>query len=293
MVQKITHNKYFQIKSVIRSMLLVGVSFFVLCSTVSSAEMKTPIYTFGVVPQFDARRVANIWWPILHDLQQRTGIKFLLRGSPTIPEFEDEFIQGKYDFVYMNPYHILVANKKQGYLPLVKDVGRNLYGIVVVLKSSPIKNMKDLQGKVVAFPAPNALGASLMIRAAFLNKFNVTIEPKYVKTHSSVYLNVALGRADAGGGVHKTLMQQRPEVRDALRVVYETQRVAPHPISAHPRVPKKVIQQVKAALLAMGLSSQGQQLLAKIPIKKIGVAKMKDYRPLDKLGLDTLFDKPY
>ena len=270
-------------------LFLICSGFFLTTPVSASQEDDDTVYTFGVVPQFDSRRIHAIWQPILEEIQQRTGLKFTLKGSSNIPEFEKEFARGVFDFAYMNPYHILMANNKQGYQPLLKDEGRDLYGIVVVRKDSPINKMEELEGKLIAFPSANALGASLMPRAAFLNIYKININPKYVKTHSSVYLNVALGEADAGGGVQKTLEQQSPELRDKLKVLYETKRVSPHPISVHPRVTDKVKQQVAQAFLNMALTEKGNKLLAGIPIKKIGPATMQDYEPVDALGLETVF----
>lgn len=267
------------------------ISMLLLFSTPLSADHREPIYSFGVVPQFDSRRIVAIWRPILDELQNHTGLQFSLRGSRSIPDFEKEFTEGSFDFSYMNPYHILKANQQQGYLPLVRDIGRDLYGIIVVKKDSPIQKVEDLDGKLIAFPAPNALGASLMIRADFHNNYHIKIKPKYVNTHTSVYLNVALGETDAGGGVQKTLAGQRPEVLDELRVLYKTQKFPPHPISAHPRVPVDVQQQVKQALLAMGKTRTGKALLAKIPIQKIGATEIADYTAIDQLGLDDFYQE--
>ncbi|EGH00023.1 ABC-type phosphate/phosphonate transport system [gamma proteobacterium IMCC2047] len=267
-------------------MLVVWVGTLLAITTSVAAQSAGQVYTFGVVPQFDALRIYSVWRPILDELQLRTGLEFSLKGVASIPEFEQAFGDGAFDFVYMNPYHLLMANKKQGYLPLVRDKSKGLYGIVVVRKDSPIRKMEDLNGKLVVLPAPNALGASLLVRAAFANVFNIHVKPKYVFTHTSVYLNVALGEADAGGGVARTLSQQLPDLFNKLRILYETEKVAPHPISGHPRVPKSVRQQVRDAFLSMGLAQEGRALLSAIPIKQVGKAEMADYSPLEKLGLD-------
>ena len=87
-------------------------------------------YTVGVVPQYEARRLRHIWQPILNHLETETGEKLELMGSPTIPTFEAEFMDGEFDFAYMNPYHLVVAYRKVGYQPLVRDVGRNLFGVL-------------------------------------------------------------------------------------------------------------------------------------------------------------------
>lgn len=255
----------------------------------SSIQAKEKIYTVGIVPQFTARHLRKIWRPILDELEKETGQRFVFRGSPSIPIFETEFNRGDFDFVYMNPYHILVANKEQGYIPLVHDTGRQLFGILTVKKDGDIKSIKDLNNKKIAFPAPNALGASLLIRADLKNKFKINIIPSYVKTHSSVYLNVALGQTSAGGGVQKTFNQQSEDLKNSLQILYKTQKLPPHPLAAHPRVPKEVREAVKNALLKLGTTKEGQTLLKKIPINKIGEVTLKAYQPIRVLGLEKFY----
>lgn len=249
-------------------------------------------YVVGIVPQFEVRKIKAIWNPILVELERKTGLKFVLQGSSTIPNFEKEFNAGEFDFSYMNPYHIMLANKNQGYIPLVRDVGRELYGILAVSKNSQIKTIKDLQDEVIAFPAPNALGASMLVRSDLRNKFKIDFEPKYVNSHSSVYLSVALGQAAAGGGVQKTLNRQVDNIKKQLRVIHKTKGFSPHPIAAHPRVSKKDRELVKKALLELGQESNGIDLLNDIPMKKIGVTSIEDYLPLKKLGLEKFYETP-
>ena len=246
---------------------------------------------FGVVPQFDARRIQAIWQPVFDALEKQSGLHFELVGSPGIPEFEKQFVAGDFDFAYMNPYHLLKANQSQGYTPLVRDVGRMLYGIVVVRKDSPVEDVKELDGESVAFPAPNALGAALIPRREFGEIYKINIQPEYVRSHSSVYLNVVTGQTVAGGGVHKTLQKQPENIRDALKVIYKTPQVAPHPVAAHPRINKATQDRVRAAFLQLADTPEGQELLANIPIKQLGTASLEDYEPLKQMGLDKYYVK--
>lgn len=252
---------------------------------------KKQIYTIGIVPQFEIRHIRKIWNPILNEIEKNTGYKLKLIGSPTIPDFEREFNAGRFDFAYMNPYHILLAKDSQGYIPLVRDNGRKLHGILVVRQDSGINSVKDLNGKKIAFPAPNALGASLLMRANLSNDYKVKFRPVYVKTHSSVYLNVVVKQTTAGGGVQKTLSQQRDNIKGALKILHRTPGVAPHPLAAHPRVPVEVREQIKNTFLSLGENVIGRSLLAKIPIKKIGNASMSDYTPVKKFNLEKFYVK--
>ncbi len=260
-------------------------------NTISAQALTAKTFSVGVVPQFDSRKIHKIWRPILKELEKSTGYKFKLQGAPTIPGFEKKLNAGHFDFAYMNPYHALQANKHQGYIPLVRDIKKRLQGILVVKKGGGIKKIEDLENQTVSFPAPNALGASLMIRADLENIFEIQVQPQYVKTHSSVYLNVALGITKAGGGAQKTLDHQPPEVRDALQILYKTHHVVPHPISVHPRVSSEVIKQVTETLLSLNNTTQGLQMLNKISINKIGFTSMKDYTSLNKLRLERFYQE--
>jgi len=254
--------------------------------TAPVSEASAKVLTVGVVPQFDIPRIQAIWRPILDEMEKRTGIKFVLSGAATIPEFERDLIQGEYDLAYINPYQVVKVGERQGYQPLVRDVSQNLYGIVVVPSNSPIQSVEELKNRVVAFPAPNALGATLLMQAELNDRYDVQVVPRYVLSHSSVYLNVALGEAVAGGGVQKTLSQQPKELRDRLKVLYKTDSVPSHPVVVHSRVPDQIRQQLLSAMLVLGQDAAGRELLSKVPIAAVGVATLKDYQPLTEMGLE-------
>jgi len=247
-------------------------------------------YTFGVVPQFEQRKLYAIWKPIIEELEKRTGLSFKLVSTLKIQDFEKEFVNGRFDFAYINPYHATKAAKTEGYIPLVAD-SAPLRGILVVSKTSAITKPAELNGKLVAFPSPNALGASLLMRADLERLYHVTVKPLYVKSHSSVYLHVSQGLAAAGGGVEKTLKEQNKGIRDSLRVIYTTRDMPSHPVVAHPRVPKEHREKVRQALLEMDKTPGGRELLSKIPVKRLIATSMKEYSKLLDWGLDAYWDE--
>lgn len=245
--------------------------------------------TFGVVPQFDHRKIQSIWNPILQEINSDHGLKIKLIGSPSIADFEVKFEKGEFDFVYLNPYHLIIANQKQGYYPILKDTGRELYGIIVVRKDSSINNIHQLHQKKIALPSPNALGAALIPRTEFATKYKITPTYIYVKSHDSVYLNVLLGKVDAGGGVQKTFNKQPNYIKDKLRIIYETEHVSPHPIAVHPRVSKEIIKKINDTFYKCFNDEKKRLWLEKIPIKKLGEANLLDYQQLKTMGLESFY----
>jgi len=273
-----------QIRKAITSLAV----FIVFLAALASSSYAAEPYTFGVVPQYDQRQLFETWKPLLDELQRRTGLSFRLASVPTIPVFEVEFLNGSYDFAYMNPYHLLKANTSQRYAPIVRDRAP-LRGILVVRKDSLIKKLSELNGKVVAFPSPNALGASLLMRADLSRLHHVSVVPLYVKTHCSVYLHVVKGLAEAGGGVQKTLEEQGQPIKDSLRILYTTRELPSHPVVVHPRVPGKDAEKVRHAFLEMAATKEGQELLSKIPMKQPVATSMEDYSLMREWGLESFW----
>jgi len=261
-----------------------------LASTLAAAEQV--VYRFGVVPQFESRVLFSIWQPVMQELERRTGLKFKLVGSPKIPEFEKSFLAGKFDFAYTNPFHLYLTEKTQGYIPLIRDGSRMLQGIVVVKKDSPYQKLADLQNKVIAFPSPNALGASLAVRATFVGAGLTEFIPKYVQTHSSVYLHVATGLVDAGGGVLSTLRAQSETLQGHMRIIHSTTGIPTHPVCVHPRVPVEHRERVQRAFLAMSRTVEGKKLLARIPMYEPVKVDIRTYRMISEQGYSKYYIKP-
>jgi len=247
-------------------------------------------YRFGVVPQFEQRYIREVWKPVLIELEKRTGYKFMLDGSSSIAEFEDQYLKGDFDFAFMNPYFVLKA-AKHGYIPLVRDVESDLHGILVVRKDSSIKDVADLLDSDTGFPAPNALGASMMLRADMKNKFSLQVLPVYMGTHSAVYRSVLDGKVVAGGGVQKSLSQQPYYVRNALKVIYKTKSFPSHPIMAHHRVPIIHREKIVQSLLDIASTAKGKALLSKIPMQHMGITSTTDYQPISTWGLEAFYLK--
>ena len=262
-----------------------AVCFFLLLPlAVCAGEQRS--FSFAVVPQFTAAEIHRDWQPLLERLREMTGIEFKLRLSRSIPEFELDFQRGAPDFSFLNPYHAVMARRSQGYVPLLRD-SKLLTGILVVRRDDPLASVRQLDGRELAFPAPNAFGASLYLRALLAEEFHVAIKPRYVKTHGNVYRHVIMGEVAAGGGVNNTLEHESADVRGRLRVLYESPGVASHPIVAHPRVPEAVRNALSEAILRLAADPAGAALLAAVQLPRpVAADYARDYRPLEKLNLE-------
>ena len=274
------------------ALLFSSVAFNAYGSCIGTHNTKASPYSFYVVPQLAVSETYIAWTPVLDQIGKKLNICFDLKVLPGIQLFERELLAGKPDFAFMNPYHLLPAKTDQGYIPIIADGKNKLSGIIVVRKDSGISSLKDLNGKKLAFPAPNSMAASLLIRIT-LDQNNIQITPEYVKTHGNVYRSVALGDYIAGGGVNNTFKRESPVLQNELRVLFETPKIMPHPVAVHPRVPAQLRQAVARTFVELGKDSNMAKKLDQIQIPKpIEVSYERDYQNLEKLGLEKFLEKP-
>ena len=280
------HRRFARLCAVLAACLVCS-----LAVAAAPAAQAGTVYTVAVVPQFAPVRVYEDWRPFLDALQKATGLRFHLVTYSSIPKFEAAYVKGKPDFAFMNPYDVVVAHRARGYRPLVRDT-RPLSGILVVRADSDIHELAQLAGKQVGFPAPNAFGASLYMRA-LLQRQGVRIDPVYLGTHQNVYRAVARGDVVAGGAVHATLMREPVALRQLLRVIYVTPSTAPHALAVNPRVPDAVARRVQQAILGMPARAADAALLLHVQMPHpVQANYRRDYAPLERLHLERFYVRP-
>jgi phosphonate transport system substrate-binding protein len=245
------------------------------------------VVRFGVVPQQSAQELAKSWLPILAYLQQKTGLRLAFETAKDIPTFEQRLAAGEYDIAYMNPFHYVVFHAAQGYEAFAREKGAKLQGLIVVRRDSGIKDIAELSGASVVFPAPLAFAATILPLAHFKN-LGIAVTPHFAASHDSVYLAVIKGFFPAGGGIRRTFDNLKPEIKDQLRVLWKTPEYTPHPLAAHPRFPKPDLARLSAAMLDMDDSPEGRELLARLGIKGFEAGGDADYADVRGLGISVI-----
>ncbi len=269
-----------------------GAIFFSLTGIAHAADAARARYTLAIVPYQLPLTAHKDWIPVAKYLSERVGADIELRVYRSFPSFETELFQGVPDFAFINPYHQVMAHRRHGYIPLVRS-NENLQGILVVPRDAPVRSVKDLEGKAIVFPSPNAFAASLYLRAILTEREKIRFTPVYLDSHNEVYHHVALGQAAAGGGVRGTLTQESPRVQEQVRVLFETPAMVSHPLTAHPRVPVNIRAAVAKALLDLGMQPNGKQMLERIQLDSpVAADQKRDYQPLEQLHLEKYVALP-
>lgn len=275
-----------------RRFCTLWVSMSLLLFTVSS-KVLAETFTFGVVPQQSATKLVKVWRPFLSHLSAQTGVEFQFATATDIPTFEKRLLAGEYDFAYMNPYHFTFFNEHRGYTALAHRADKRIQGLLVVRADSAITELSQLEGQEVAFPSPAAFAASLLPRAE-LAKLGISITPRYVSSHDSVYLGVQREFFLAGGGIGRTFSNSTDEVKRQLKVLWTTAEYTPHAFANHPRVDSDLAKRVSMALENMANTAAGKVALAGLGIHSLKAANDRDWddvRALHLTLLDSLLEK--
>ncbi|MCX7173246.1 MAG: phosphate/phosphite/phosphonate ABC transporter substrate-binding protein [Proteobacteria bacterium] len=252
----------------------------------SAADGK--VYTLGVIPAAPPVTMHALWTPFVDRLAKETGLEFRLKHYETMAEFERDIWSGTPDFIFSSPIQFAVAYASNGYIPLVR--GRNLVAIgLFVRKDSQIKTVADLSGKKISFVGNKNLCSVYMQHLLALQPGTLSFEKQYAGSTRNVIINVLLGKTDAGSVFLPDMARESEETRSQLRQIVATPEIAPHPLSAHPRVPRGVQAAVTRATLAIAGSTEGAELVKTLGMAAPVVADYpRDYRVLEEVDIKGL-----
>jgi phosphonate transport system substrate-binding protein len=232
----------------------------------------------GVAPQQDPARVQAMWQPVVRYLEREVGHAFAFETAPSIEEFQKRVLEGRYDIWWGNPLTYVQASQRIGYVAIARDTIR-IAGLLVVRKEDGVKSAKELLGKTIAFPAPDALGATLLVQD-YLARAGVApdqTETIYTGTMDAALRSLLDGHALAAGVVPRALNGLDTAEREKLSILARTEEVAPQPLAVHPRLYRRVVTKIQRALLRLNWTPEGREILASILYKEIVVSNDLDY----------------
>jgi phosphonate transport system substrate-binding protein len=253
----------------------------------ASADSDT-VYTLATIPAAPPVAMNALWTPFVERLSASTGYQFRLRHYERMAEFERDIWGGGPDFIFSSPIQIVVAHMTKGYVPLVR--ARKLVAIgLFVRDDSPVRNVQDLSGKKISFVGNKNLCSVAMQHMLAKHGEKLNFDKEYAGSTRNVLINVLMGKVDAGAVFLPEMDRETDETRRQLREVIASPDMAPHPLSANPRVPRKVQEAVTKAVLDMAASADGAALLKKLKLDDPVLANyQKDYAALEEIDIKGL-----
>jgi len=247
-----------------------------------------PAYSLAVLPQMPPVTMHTIWSPFAKRLSRKTAIRFELKLYESMDQFESDISRGKPDFVYLHSAQMVGAKLEQGYIPIVRN-SRPVSGSIAVRKDSPIRSLRELEGKTVAFVGKKNL-CRLLLDRVLIDEQHITVKSVYAGTASNMLKHVILSKVDAGGVLDLSIEKLPPEMLKQIRIIYTSEKIAPHALAAHPRVPARVRATVADAVLRMDADREYRSILAAAQIEApVRADYAQDYQKLEQWNISRYF----
>ena len=251
-------------------------------STGSLASEKE--YVFGVHPLHNPQRLHEVFSPVMEYLSRNIeGASFKLEASRNYAVYDKKLYAQKFDFALPNPFQTVNSIKK-GYKIFGKmSDDHNFRGIILIRKDSTIKTIKDLKGKIVSYPAPTALAATMMPQY-YIQTHGVDvmteIDNRYVGSQESSIMNVFLKHSSAAATwplPWMALSKERPDIAESLIVKWKTEPLPNNGLVVKPDVPEDILKQVSELLFNLHSISEGKAILDKMELSAFESADNTTY----------------
>jgi phosphonate transport system substrate-binding protein len=233
---------------------------FVLAACVLSAGAAfAEAYSFGVLSQRSAVLTAQYWNPILDHVQRKTGVPLALKVARTAPESNNATEKGDYDFVYSNTI-FLPKMALAGYQVILRPRDEAIAGQIVTLADSPIRQLKDLNGREVGFPSQAAFVGYAVPMDQLLRE-GIGVVPVFGGNQEGIMGQLKAGRVLAAGVNNQVMKAFAAREGIQYRVLWESKPFHNLPIAVHPRVPRPVVEAVRLAIDGMAADPEGKSVL--------------------------------
>ena len=258
---------------------LLGAHLVALGRQRASAQPASPAQpaplTFGVLNQQSPALTAERWNPILHYVSTVGGVPLRLRMGATVQETDAMMGRGEMDFVYTN-HNFQSEFAGIGFRVLARWGGDSIQGVIAIPADSPVRDLKQLEGKRVAFPSMDAfVGYAVPMMA--LRRAGVRVEEVFGGNQEGVLAQLKLRRVEAGAVNSRLLAQYAERENVRFRELFVSESYPELPVIAHPRVPAATAERVRQALLGMKADPAAAPVLARARCPGFEAATDRDY----------------
>jgi phosphonate transport system substrate-binding protein len=243
-----------------------------------------PQYALGVPAIRRARSLWDRYAPLIKALNG-SGTAFILRmeSGQTVDAYDAKLRSGVLNFAIVDAYQVLMAEER-GYTVIART-GKldRIRGLIVTSLDSGIHEVRELQGRTIAFTNPTALAATLLNQyQLFENGLDAGKQATALYTHSpeSSLLNVAVNRAEAAAVSEsdwEEFRRDHPDRARGLVVLQTTDDLSGPAVMASSSIPLEDVQSLQMALVRLGSTEAGRAALMRAGISGFQLGSSASY----------------
>ncbi|RQP21919.1 phosphate/phosphite/phosphonate ABC transporter substrate-binding protein [Piscinibacter terrae] len=242
------------------------------------AAQAQPEYFFSPVNQYGISVTAAYWNPIVRYVSERSGVKLQLKIGRTSADTTSYVLAREVDFVFSN--HLFSPDREHlGWKVFGRRETPPVRGQIVVPADSPITDVRQLAGKEVAFPGPEATIAYKFTYGHLLQD-KVDVKVVFAGNMDAAFAQIFSGRAAAAGANSQLVEGYARREGKAFRVLWSSAPLHDLALMHSSKVPAGDVKAVAAAFFAMANDPQGREVLEQAA-KAAGLPAMAAFVPSD------------
>lgn len=222
----------------------------------------------GVHPYLNSQKMYSSYRPILDYLEGKLdGVAFRLETSSTYAEYNIKLYRGDFHFSLPNPFQTFNSLKKN-YRAIAKMKPDSVFrGIFVARKDAHLREVIQLKGKSISFPAPTALAATMMpLYYLHQQGINVSkdIEKHYVGSQYSSIFNAYNSNtivAATWPPPWESWVKENPQKAKEMEVIWQTKSLINNGFVVRKDVDTKLTKAVATELVSLSSTNKGKILL--------------------------------
>lgn len=247
-------------------------------------QRNDPLFSFAVHPLHNPQKLNQTYQPLIDYLNKHlNGVRLELEASRDYGSYEAKLRARSPQFLLPNPWQTLQAMKAGYRVIAMAGEPEDFKGIFVVRRDGGIRAPSDLKGKAVSYPSPTALAACIMPQY-FLHEHGIDVNRdivnRYVGSQESSIMNAYLKQTAAGvtwPPPWRAFQKDHPGEASEMKVVWETAHLVNNSVMVRDDVPLTVSEQVRAALVHLRDTPEGESILKDIETARFNPASDADY----------------
>jgi len=212
----------------------------------------------SAAPREEADEADAIFGPVAEFLSREIKRPVVFRHAGNWGIYQGMMQKGAYDLAFDGPHFNAWRMERGQHNILVKVPGDHVFVVIVKNDNARIRDIKQLAGRSICAHAPPNLGT-----LTALNEFeNPSRQPVIVNTDGwkNIYQGLLANKCQAAALPLRALEKFEKETGRQSRIVFRGATLPDNALSAGPRVPTSVQEQITQALL----SPEGEKVTARL-----------------------------
>ena len=193
----------------------------------------------------------------------------------TVNDTNAMMAKGVFDLMFTN-HNFQSEFDGLGYRVIARWAGEPIRTVIAATADSPVRDLRELEGKAVAFPSKEAF-VGYAVPLVALRNAKVNVNEVFAGNQEGAMAQLKARRVEAAAVNSRFLAQYAEREGLHFREIYVSEGFPELAVIVNPRVPAHTVDKLRRALIGMVDDPAAAPIMARIRFKGFAAATDKDY----------------